>query len=331
MWFHPKENSEGAAGRWGSPGGTQPTQHPQPCHHCGHFPNPLSQELPCSHPPDPSALREYDSSLHMPKYHHWPWDWGICPHSRPKRRAQGHSHQQDCGMAPTSRARRMSWSNAGAGKHQHQPNLHSIPFIPVPRAIPSEGEPAPWGRGTHSWLLLMYHYHHPAGHREEQHWPHSMPWLTPLSSQDTTGLQGGTQKIWEHIKGFPKTEPIISMPESSLFPPGTPMVPRVDAAARGSQVTFHPSFRALGSSLSSAAPISHPRCQQGCSGVLALEPAKPWPFSPWPPVAEWQEGAGEQSPAQSSAQQGTAKGWRGAGKGDKRLFLAAIESFKYAH
>lgn len=67
-----------------SQGGTQPTQHPQPCHHCGHFPNPLSQELPCSSPLDPSILREYDSSLHMPKYHRWPWDWGLCPHLLPE-------------------------------------------------------------------------------------------------------------------------------------------------------------------------------------------------------------------------------------------------------
>lgn len=69
MWFHSKENSEDSARCWGSPGGTQPTQ---PCQHCDHFPNPLSQELPC-------ALREYDSSLHKPKYHCWPWDWGLYP------------------------------------------------------------------------------------------------------------------------------------------------------------------------------------------------------------------------------------------------------------
>lgn len=49
----------------------------------------------------------------------------------------------------------------------------------------SEGGPAPWGRGTSSWLLMMYHYCHPKGRREEQHWPHSMPWLTPPSSQGT--------------------------------------------------------------------------------------------------------------------------------------------------
>lgn len=61
MWFHSKENSEDSARCWGSPGGTQPTQ---PCQHHGHFPNPLSQELPCSPPPDPSALREYNSSPH---------------------------------------------------------------------------------------------------------------------------------------------------------------------------------------------------------------------------------------------------------------------------
>lgn len=160
-------------------GRTQPTQNLQPCHHCGHFPNPLSHELPCSPPPDPSALREYDSSLHMPKYHRWPWDWGLCPHPLPKIEPKATCTS----MTPTSMARRMSWSNAGAGKHQHQPNLHSIPFIPVPSAIPSEGGPAPWGRGTRSWLLSMYHYHHPKGHREEQHWPHSMPWLIPPSTQ----------------------------------------------------------------------------------------------------------------------------------------------------
>lgn len=64
-----------------SQGVTQPTQNLQPC---GHFPNPQSQELPCGCPPDPSALREYDSSLHMPKYHLRPWDWGLCPHPLPK-------------------------------------------------------------------------------------------------------------------------------------------------------------------------------------------------------------------------------------------------------
>lgn len=65
-------------------------------------------------------------------------------------------------------------------------------------------------------------------------------------SGDTTGLQGGTQKIWEHIKGFPEAEPIISMPESSLLPPGTPTAPRADLAARGSQVTFHRLFQDAG-------------------------------------------------------------------------------------
>lgn len=219
-------------------GGTQPTQNLQPC---GHFPNPLSQELPCSPPPDPSALREHDSSLHMPKYHRWPWDWEICPHPLPKIEPK-----PTCtSMAPTSMARKMSWSNAGAMKHQ--PNLHSIPFIPVPRAIPSEGGPAPWGRGTRSWLLLTYRYHHPKGHREEQHRPHSMPWLIPPEqSGDTAGLQGGTQKIWEHIKGFLEAEPTITMPKSSLVPAGIPMVPRVDLVARNSQATFHPLFQGAG-------------------------------------------------------------------------------------
>lgn len=96
------------------------------------------------------------------------------------------------------------------------------------------------------------------------------PPAPPEQSGDTAGLQGGTQKIWEHIKGFPKAEPTITMLESSLAPAGIPVAPRADLAAGGSQVTFIPSFRALGSRLSSAAPISHPHCQQGCSRVLAL-------------------------------------------------------------
>lgn len=319
MWFHPKY-SEDAARRWGSPGGTQP------CHHCGHFPNPLSQDMPCSPPPDPSALREYDSSLHMPKYRCWPWDWGLCPHPLPKIEPKATRTSRTVGMAPTSMARRMSWSNAGAGKHQHQPNLHSIPFIPVPRAMPSEGGPMPWGRGTHSWLFLTYHYCHPKGHREEQHWPHSMPWLTPpKQSGDTAELQGGTQRIWEHIKGFPEAEPTITTPESSLAPAGTPM------AARGSQATFHPLFWGAGLQpllCSPHIPSSLPaRLLRGAS----VRAGKASALLPTAAPTEWQEGAGEQPPAQSSAQQGAAKGWRRAGKGDKRLFLAAIESFKYAH
>lgn len=68
----------------------------------------------------------------------------------------------------------------------------------------------------------------------------------PEQSGDTAGLQGGTQKIWEHIKEFPKAEPTITTLESSLVPAGILMVPRADLAARGSQVTFHPLFQATG-------------------------------------------------------------------------------------
>lgn len=231
-------------------------------------------------------------------------------------------------MGPTSMARRMSWSNAGAGKRQHQPNLHSIPFIP--RAIPSEGGPAPWGRGTRSWLLLTYHYCHQKGTERNSTSP--TPCLgspPPEQSGDTAGLQGGTQKIWEHKKGFPKAEPTITVLESSLVPAGIPMVPRADLAARSSQVTFHPLFQGAGLQpllRSPHIPSSLPaRLLQGAGiGVCKA-------FSPRPPVTEWQEGAGKQPPAQSSAQQGTAKGQRGAGKGDKCHFLAAILSFKYGH
>lgn len=94
--------------------------------------------------------------------------------------------------------------------------------------------------------------------------PLPMPWLTPPEqSGDTAGLQGGTQKIWEHIKGFSKAEPTITMLESSLVPAGIPVAPRADLAAGGSQAAFIPSFRALGSSLSSAAPMLPARLLQG--------------------------------------------------------------------
>lgn len=67
-----------------------------------------------------------------------------------------------------------------------------------------------------------------------------------MQSGDTAGLQGGTQKIWEHMKEFPKAEPSITMPESSLVPAGTPTAPRADLAARGSQATFNPLFQGAG-------------------------------------------------------------------------------------
>lgn len=135
-----------------SRGGTQPTQHPQPCHHCGHFPNPLSQELPCSSPPDPSALREHDSSLHMPKYHRWPW--GICPHPLPKIEPKATCLSRTLAWLLPARPGGCHGVMLGQGNASTSPNLHSIPFIPVPRAISSEGGPAPWARGTCSWLLL---------------------------------------------------------------------------------------------------------------------------------------------------------------------------------
>lgn len=167
-----------------SQGGKQPTQHPQPCYHCGHFPNPLSQELPCSPPLDPSTSREYDSSLHMPKYHHWSWDWGLCPHPLPEIKPKAtHTSRTLAWVLPAWPGR--CQSNAGAGKRQHQPNLHSIPFIPVPRAIPSEGGPAPRGRGTRSWLLLTYRYRHQKGTERNSTGPTPCRGSPPLSSQGT--------------------------------------------------------------------------------------------------------------------------------------------------
>lgn len=217
----------------------------------------------------------------------------------------------------------------GQGNTSTSPTFTPSLLFQVPRAIPSEGGPAPWGRGTRSWLLLTYRYRHPKGHREEQHWPHSMPWLSPPEqSGDTSGLWGGTQKIWEHTKGFPEAEPTITTPESSLVPAGILMVPRADLAAESSQMTFHPLHQGAGLQpllQSLHIPSSLPARLIQSAGIGAGKA-----FSPQPPLTV-AEGSWRTAPAQSSAQQVTAKGQRGAGKGDKCLFLAAIESFKYAH
>lgn len=53
MWCHPKENSEDAAQRWGSPGRNTAHTAPTAMQPLWPLPKSPSPELPCSPPPDP--------------------------------------------------------------------------------------------------------------------------------------------------------------------------------------------------------------------------------------------------------------------------------------
>lgn len=258
---------------------------------------------------------------------------GLHPPAAKTPRAEGSSRTRDGGTAPrtgTGAARSGAMPGQGKAGTSPAPPAPSAPSLcssAKKRAMPSEAPPAPGQGPTRSGRTLA-----PQGARGQGGAPLRALAAPPVRNIEKTGAYKRA------TRGRVRAEPRAPAQESGSVPPRAPTAPgrgpggSPESGPRRSGVPPGPSSSPSGSSdpgpaspcpflaAGGAAPGSRRRSRRSLGPLPVASPGR-----------AAGGGDGERPPAQSSARRGSAKGRRGAGGGkrDRRLFLSAIESFKY--